>query len=75
MKVLRALHRLPMIAFLDMHEKAHEDGHDLAALVLLGPRQHYLAKKLPTDDRLIVLPKPVKMKDIQNALSQLVPIA
>ena len=60
-------------AFLDMHEKAHEDGHDLAALVLLGPRQHYLAKKLPTDDRLIVLPKPVKMKEIQDALAQLVP--
>jgi eukaryotic-like serine/threonine-protein kinase len=60
--------------FLDMHEKSREDGHDLAALILLGPRQHYLAKKLPTDDRLIVLPKPVKMKDIQNALTKLVPI-
>jgi serine/threonine protein kinase/CheY-like chemotaxis protein len=60
-------------SFLDMHVKAHEDGHDLAAVVLLGPRQHYLAKTLPTDDRLIVLPKPVKMKEIQNALSQLVP--
>ena len=34
-----------LTAFLDMHEKAHEDGHDLAALVLLGPRQHYLATK------------------------------
>ncbi len=60
-------------SFLDMHVKAHEDGHDLAAVVLLGPRQHYLAKTLPTDDRLIVLPKPVKMKEIQNALTQLVP--
>jgi serine/threonine protein kinase len=62
-------------AFLEMHEKAHEDGNDLAAVVLLGPRQHYLAKKLPADDRLIVLTKPVKMKEIQNALSQLVPVA
>ncbi len=61
-------------AFLDMHKKAHEDGRDLAALVLLGPRQHYLAKKLPTDKRVIVLPKPVKMKDILNALGRLVPI-
>jgi eukaryotic-like serine/threonine-protein kinase len=60
-------------SFLDMHLKAHEDGHDLAAVVLLGPRQHYLAKTLPTDDRLIVLPKPVKMREIQNALTQLVP--
>lgn len=60
-------------SFLDMHVKAHEDGHDLAAVVLLGPRQHFLANKLPTDDRLIVLPKPVKMKEIQNALTQLIP--
>jgi eukaryotic-like serine/threonine-protein kinase len=62
-----------LASFIDMHIKAHEDGHDLAAVVLLGPRQHYLAKTLPTDDRLIVLPKPVKMKEIQNALAQLVP--
>lgn len=61
-------------AFLDMHEKAHEDGHDLAALVLLGPKQHHLAKKLPTDGRVVVLPKPVKMKEIQNALGRLIPI-
>ena len=61
-------------AFLDMHAKAHEDGHALSALVLLGPRQHFLAKKLPTDDRLIVLPKPVKMKEIQNAIAKLVPV-
>lgn len=61
-------------AFLDMHEAAHEDGHDLAAVVLLGPRQHYLAKNLPTDDRLVVLPKPIKMKQLQDAVSQLVPI-
>ena len=25
-------------AFIDMHEKAHEDGHQLVALVLLGPQ-------------------------------------
>ena len=62
-----------LTSFLEMHVKAHEDGHDLAAVVLLGPRQHYLAKSLPTDDRLIVLPKPVKMKEIQNAIKRLVP--
>lgn len=60
-------------SLLDMHNKAHEDGHDLTAVVLLGPRQHYLAKKLPTEDRLVILPKPVKMREIQNALAQLVP--
>jgi len=60
-------------AFLDMHAKAHEDGHDLKALVLLGPRQGGLAEKLPADDRLIVLHKPLKMKDVQEAMTQLVP--
>jgi predicted Ser/Thr protein kinase/CheY-like chemotaxis protein len=61
-------------AFIDMHEKAHEDGHELAALVLLGPRQRQLSERLPTDDRLIVLSKPMKMKDVQDALTQLVPL-
>jgi CheY-like chemotaxis protein len=62
-------------SFLDMHAKALEDGGHLTALVLLGPRQHYLVKKLPTDEHVIVLPKPCKMKAIQEAISQLVPVA
>jgi CheY-like chemotaxis protein len=62
-------------AYLDMHDKAHEEGHELAALVLLGPRQHYLAARLPSDDRLVVLNKPLKMKDVQDALTHLVPVA
>jgi tRNA A-37 threonylcarbamoyl transferase component Bud32/CheY-like chemotaxis protein len=61
-------------SFLDMHEKAHEDGHGLAALVLLGPKQKDVRDKLPTDDRLVVLSKPIKMKDVQDALNQLAPI-
>lgn len=61
-------------SFLDMHEAAHADGHDLAAVVLLGPRQHYLAKNLPADDRLVVLPKPIKMKQVQDAIGALVPV-
>jgi CheY-like chemotaxis protein len=61
-------------AFLSMHEKAHEDGHELSALVLLGPRQGHLAESLPTDDRLVVLTKPLKMKDVQDAVAQLVPL-
>lgn len=60
--------------FLGMHEKAQEEGHNLTALVLLGPRQRELAVKLPADDRLVVLSKPVKMRDIQEALVQLVPV-
>jgi eukaryotic-like serine/threonine-protein kinase len=62
-------------AFLDMHETAHEEGHQLSALVLLGHKQGALKERLPTDDRLIVLQKPVKMKQIQDALAQLVPLS
>jgi eukaryotic-like serine/threonine-protein kinase len=61
-------------AFIDMHDKAHEAGHDLAALILLGPRQLTLKDKLPTGDRLVVLSKPIKMKQVQDAITQLLPI-
>lgn len=57
--------------FLDMRDKAHEDGHDLAALVLLGPKQGALREQFPTEDRLVVLVKPVKMKDVQLAILHL----
>jgi hypothetical protein len=40
---------------------------------LLGPKQASYQSKLPKDDRLIVFVKPIKMKDIQNAITQLVP--
>jgi eukaryotic-like serine/threonine-protein kinase len=60
-------------ALVDMHDKAREDGHDLAALVLLGPKQEALREKLPTDDRLVVLAKPVKMKQVQHAINGLMP--
>ncbi len=59
--------------FLDMHEKAHEDEHQLVALVILGPRQGDLREKLPTDDRIAVLSKPIKMKDVQDAIHRLLP--
>jgi DNA-binding NtrC family response regulator len=61
-------------AFIDMHEFAHEEGHQLVALVLLGHKQDALRERLPVDDRLIVLGKPVKMKQVQDALNDLVPI-
>lgn len=57
--------------FRDMCDKAHEDGHTLRALVLLGPKQGPLRDELPTEERLIVLVKPIKMKDVQSALLQL----
>ncbi len=61
-------------AFLDMHEKAHEDEHQLVGLVLLGPRQDELKEKLPVDDQLIIMSKPIKMKHVQDAIMRLVPL-
>jgi len=61
-------------ALTDMHEKAHEDGHPLVALVLLGPRQAAIKDKLPTGDRLIVLVKPIKLKQVQDAITELLPL-
>ena len=60
-------------AFLDMHEKAHEEGQRLLALVLLGNKQGALREKLPKDDKLIVLTKPIKMKQVQAVLARLLP--
>ena len=60
-------------AFLDMHEKAHEEGQQLLALVLLGPKQAALRQKLPSEDNLIVLDKPIKMKQVHAALARLLP--
>ncbi|MGA8349927.1 MAG: hypothetical protein WB773_19210, partial [Isosphaeraceae bacterium] len=61
-------------ALTDMHEKAHEDGHPLVTLVLLGPRQAAIKDKLPTGDRLIVLVKPIKLKQVQDAITELLPL-
>jgi len=61
-------------ALLSMHRRAHTEGRDLAALVLLGPNQGALSDLLPTDDRLIVLSKPIKLKEVREAVAQLVPI-
>ena len=60
-------------AFLDMHETAQAEGQQLLAVVLLGPRQGSLREQLPEDDNLIVLSKPIKMKQVQDALAQLLP--
>jgi eukaryotic-like serine/threonine-protein kinase len=62
-------------AFTEMHEKAEEDGHHLVALVILGPKQQALKEKLPAGDRVIVLSKPIKMKQVQDAIAQLLPLS
>ena len=61
-------------AIADMQDKAEEDGHPLVALVLLGPRQGALRDKLPPIERVKVLSKPIKMKDVQDAITELLPV-
>ena len=62
-------------AIADMYDKAQEEGnHPLVALVLLGPRQGALKEKLPPDDRRIVLSKPIKLKEVQDAITELLPV-
>jgi len=62
-------------ALVDMYDKAEEEGnHPLVALVLLGPRQGALKDQLPPDNRRIVLSKPIKLKEVQDAITQLLPV-
>jgi hypothetical protein len=59
--------------FIDMCDKAEEDESKLLALVLLGPRQGDLQEKLPAGHKLIVLSKPLKMKEVQESIHRLLP--
>jgi len=60
--------------FLGLYEKAKEEELLLSALVLLAPKQRALRERLPVDDHVIVLDKPIKMKQIQEAVNQLAPV-
>ncbi len=60
-------------ALIEMHDKSHEDEQQLVALVLLGPRQGELKEKIPQDDKIIVLTKPIKMKEVQDSIHRLLP--
>ena len=62
-------------AIADMYDKAQEEGnHPLVALVLLRPAARHLKEKLPPDDRRIVLSKPLKLKQVQDAITELLPV-
>jgi DNA-binding response OmpR family regulator len=60
-------------SLLNMQETAQEGEKSLVGIVLLGPKQRELQGQLPADDRLIVLVKPIKMKQLQDAIKQLMP--
>ncbi|MDG3002293.1 serine/threonine protein kinase [Paludisphaera mucosa] len=57
----------------DMRDKAREAAHPFRVVVLLGPRQGALKDKLPAADDQVVLSKPVKLKDVQEALARVDP--
>lgn len=59
-------------ALVALHENAKENGRPFWALVLLGPRQDPLRERLPKADRLAVLSKPVKLKQVTETLADLV---
>lgn len=59
--------------FAAMHDKAEEAGQTLRAIVILGPRQGHLRENIPPDDHILVLSKPIKMKEVHEAVAQLVP--
>jgi tRNA A-37 threonylcarbamoyl transferase component Bud32/CheY-like chemotaxis protein len=63
-----------MTAFKDINEKAQEDGKPLVALVLLGPRQGAIKDSLPVEAETIVLSKPIKLKEVQDAITKLMPV-
>ena len=58
---------------IDMHDRAQEDEANLAALVLLGPRQGHLRDRIPEGEEIVVLSKPLKMKEVQDAIRRIVP--
>ncbi|WP_165235055.1 protein kinase domain-containing protein [Aquisphaera insulae] len=62
-----------MDALADMQDRADEDGNSLALVLLLGPRQGSLQERLPEGCRGIVLSKPIKLKQVQDALAELLP--
>lgn len=60
-------------SLLTMHGTAQEEEKSLVGLVLLGPKQRDLQESIPTDDRLVALVKPIKLKQVQDVISRLVP--
>ncbi len=60
--------------YLSLQAKARGSGQALATVVLLGPKQDELRERLPKDDRVVVLCKPIKMKDVQDAIQKVLPI-
>ncbi len=64
----------PLKIYGEMIQRAIVDGHDFGAIILLGPKQQSLAEQLPAGaSRTVVLNKPLKMREIKDAIDQLRP--
>jgi len=63
-----------LVPLVQMRETAAELDRPFSAVVLLGPRQAALRSELASDDaRLVVLSKPIKLKQVQEAVIGLIP--
>jgi serine/threonine protein kinase len=60
-------------SLINMRDTARDAEKSLVGVVLLGPRQRELQEQVPQDDGLIVLVKPIKMKQLQDSINQLLP--
>lgn len=60
-------------SFLGIHHNSREQGIELPILLLLGTKQGSMINRLPDDDRMVVLSKPIRMKDVQDAIILLSP--
>ncbi len=60
-------------AFRGLRDEPRDGKSPMGALLLLSPKQAAVAGSLPEGERLVVLTKPLKMKDILEALDRLVP--
>jgi CheY-like chemotaxis protein len=56
-----------------MHQTAQETERPFLCVVLLGPKQRDLSEQIPDGESLVVLVKPIKMKQLQDAITQLLP--
>ncbi len=60
--------------FLNFRKSALADGRDPLTLVLIGPRHAEQSGNLPAGEKLHVLAKPLKLREIQETLRRLVPV-
>jgi serine/threonine protein kinase len=61
-------------SLIDIHAQARQAGRPFLALILLGKRQLGWRPHLPTGDRVVVLEKPVRIKQVLDMIAKLLPL-